>query len=152
MTERLQRFSDNLEARWARLPGVRAWRSRGGRNPDAPTTRGWRHRVISLASIGLVLAGVVVIGWPFLTNLWQDRLQERLSKQLKSAALAQAYREHRVGIGDSLTRIKIPALGVNVVVVQGTTESALDAGAGHYTNTPLPCEIGNVGIAGHRTT
>ncbi len=26
------------------------------------------------------------------------------------------------------------------------------AGAGHYPDTPLPCEDGNVGIAGHRTT
>ncbi len=26
------------------------------------------------------------------------------------------------------------------------------AGAGHYPQTPLPCESGNVGIAGHRTT
>jgi len=152
MTDRLQRFSQNLDARWARLGGVRAWRSRGGRNPDALTPRSWARRLISAASVGLVVAGVVVIGWPFLTNLWQDRLQDRLSRQLKSQSLAQAYRENRVGIGDSLTRIKIPAIGVDVVVVQGTTESALDAGAGHYTNTPLPCDIGNVGIAGHRTT
>jgi sortase A len=37
-------------------------------------------------------------------------------------------------------------------VVAGTTASALRAGAGHYPETPLPCEIGNVAIAGHRTT
>ena len=30
--------------------------------------------------------------------------------------------------------------------------SALRAGAGHYPQTPLPCEPGNVAIAGHRTT
>jgi sortase A len=36
--------------------------------------------------------------------------------------------------------------------VQGTTPAALRAGAGHYVNTPLPGEVGNVGIAGHRTT
>jgi sortase A len=41
---------------------------------------------------------------------------------------------------------------VDVVVVEGTTASALRAGAGHYPQTPLPCEVGNVGIAGHRTT
>ena len=38
------------------------------------------------------------------------------------------------------------------MVVEGTTASALRAGAGHYPNTPLPCESGNVAIAGHRTT
>ena len=57
-----------------------------------------------------------------------------------------------VGVGDSLTRIKIPRIGVDVVVVEGTTASALRAGAGHYPATPLPCEVGNVAIAGHRTT
>jgi sortase A len=46
----------------------------------------------------------------------------------------------------------IPDINVDVVVVEGTTASALRAGAGHYPDTPLPCEIGNVGIAGHRTT
>src|SRR3546814_19683565 len=28
----------------------------------------------------------------------------------------------------------------------------MSAGACHYADTPLPCEIGNVAIAGHRTT
>ncbi|MFN2608242.1 MAG: class E sortase, partial [Acidimicrobiales bacterium] len=54
--------------------------------------------------------------------------------------------------GDSLTRIKIPSIGVDVVVVEGVSPSALRAGAGHYPTTSLPCDVGNVAIAGHRTT
>ena len=54
--------------------------------------------------------------------------------------------------GDPLTRIEIPKLGVNTIVVQGTSPNALKAGAAHYPATPLPGEKGNVGIAGHRTT
>jgi sortase A len=54
--------------------------------------------------------------------------------------------------GDSLTRIKMPAIDVDVVVVEGTGADALRAGAGHYRDTALPCEDGNVAIAGHRTT
>lgn len=38
------------------------------------------------------------------------------------------------------------------MVVEGTSASALRAGAGHYPATPLPGEEGNVAIAGHRTT
>ena len=41
---------------------------------------------------------------------------------------------------------------VNVVVVEGTSVAALQAGAGHYPETPYPCAQGNVAIAGHRTT
>jgi sortase A len=95
---------------------------------------------------------VAVIGYPFWTNLMHNRLQDRLAHQLASKQLADAYRGHHLAIGDSLTRIKIPAIGVDIVVVEGTTDSALQAGAGHYPTTPLPCEAGNVAIAGHRTT
>ncbi len=137
---------EDLRARVAR-PAVF-----GARRSVDPGPRDWKRRLISGVSIALVVAGVAVIGYPFLTNLWQDRLQARLGRQLTSKPLGDAYRAHRVAIGDSLTRIKIPALGVDMVVVQGTTESALQAGAGHYEATPLPCEAGNVAIAGHRTT
>lgn len=142
MSNPLDQMSHNLGDR-------RSPRSGSGASPES---QGWRRRLISVASVALVVAGLVVIGWPFLTNLWQDRLQSRLSRELQSQQLAQAYRQNRVAIGDSLTRIKIPALGVNVVVVQGTTPSALQAGAGHYPTTALPCTAGNVAIAGHRTT
>ena len=93
-----------------------------------------------------------MVGYPFYTNLLQDRIQSRLDRQIASPELKQAYIDRNIGIGDSLTRIIIPDLDVDVVVVEGTTASALRAGAGHYPDTPLPCEIGNVGIAGHRTT
>src|SRR5439155_10780092 len=107
---------------------------------------------LSILSVLLLLGGVALLAFPFATNLYQDRLQQRLDRQLASPALQQAYREHRVQSGDSLTRIKIPAIGVDVVVVEGTSASALRAGAGHYPATKLPCEAGNVAIAGHRTT
>lgn len=107
---------------------------------------------LSLLSISLLLAAAGVIGYPFYTNLYQDRLQGQLDRQLASPELRDAYLDRQVAVGDSLTRIKIPRLGVDTVVVEGTTASALRAGAGHYPSTPLPCEVGNVGIAGHRTT
>jgi LPXTG-site transpeptidase (sortase) family protein len=87
-----------------------------------------------------------------LSVLVQSRLQSKLDRQIASPELRQAYLERRVAVGDSLTRIIIKAIDVDVVVVEGTTASALRAGAGHYPDTPLPCEVGNVGIAGHRTT
>ena len=37
-------------------------------------------------------------------------------------------------------------------MVEGTGDDALRAGAGHYRDTSMPCESGNMGIAGHRTT
>jgi sortase A len=110
------------------------------------------RRGISALSLVLLLGGVALVGYPFFTNMWQDRLQSKLGKQLTSPQLEQAYRDRAVETGDSLTRIRIPAIDVDVVVVEGVTPSALRAGAGHYPQTPLPCESGNVAIAGHRTT
>jgi sortase A len=112
----------------------------------------WARRSLSLLSVGLLVTAVILLGYPLYTNLYQSRVQSRLDRQLASPELKQAYKNRTFKIGDSLTRIKIPALDVDVVVVEGTSASALRAGAGHYPATPLPCEDGNVAIAGHRTT
>jgi sortase A len=100
----------------------------------------------------LLAAAVGVLGYPVYTNVIHDRTQSRLDREFASPATRQAYRQRTLADGDALTRIKIPAIGVDTVVVEGTSASALRAGAGHYPSTPLPCEQGNVGIAGHRTT
>jgi sortase A len=100
----------------------------------------------------LLLSAVGLLGYPFYTNLYQDYRQGQLRHQMASPMIREEYRNHSVPIGDSLTRLKIPAINVDVVVVEGTSASALRAGAGHYPQTPLPCDYGNVGIAGHRTT
>ena len=49
--------------------------------------------------------------------------------------------------GDYLGRVKIPSLGVNAKVYQGTDSSALSKGAGHFEDTSI--WEGNVCIAGH---
>lgn len=49
--------------------------------------------------------------------------------------------------GGYLGKVKIPSLGVNVKVYEGTDSSALSNGAGHFENTSI--WDGNVCIAGH---
>ena len=131
-------------------------RSRGG-DPMARVVEGlrarrWTRAVLSTVSVLLVLGALGVFGYPVYTDIYQGRIQAQLDRQLVSPELQQAYAAGTLQEGDSLTRIQIPAIGVDVVVVQGIGSSALRAGAGHYPATPLPCEPGNVAIAGHRTT
>jgi sortase A len=114
--------------------------------------RRWARRLLSGVAVAMLLGAVGVLGYPFYTNLYQGQEQGRLDSQLASPEIEQAYRDGAVGEGESLTRLMIPSLDVDVVVVQGTTATALRAGAGHYPESPLPCELGNVAIAGHRTT
>ena len=43
-------------------------------------------------------------------------------------------------------------MGLNRIVVEGATADALTKGPGHFPETPLPGQLGNAAIAGHRTT
>ena len=48
--------------------------------------------------------------------------------------------------------IRIPKIDITQFVIEGTTVDDLRRAPGHYAGTPLPGQIGNAGIAGHRTT
>lgn len=54
--------------------------------------------------------------------------------------------------GDVVGIIEIPKIGVSKFFVQGTSREDLKKGPGHYPSTPMPGQIGNAAIAGHRTT
>lgn len=54
--------------------------------------------------------------------------------------------------GDAIAKISIPSIGVTRTVVESVALSQLKRGPGHYPETPLPGQKGNVAIAGHRTT
>ncbi|HUM11643.1 MAG TPA: class D sortase [Myxococcaceae bacterium] len=49
-----------------------------------------------------------------------------------------------------LALLRIPRLGLEVPVLQGTDEWTLDRAVGHIEGTSRPGQAGNVGIAGHR--
>ena len=49
-----------------------------------------------------------------------------------------------------LALLRIPRLGLEVPVLEGTDEWTLDRAVGHIEGTTAPAGAGNVGIAGHR--
>ncbi|MDQ1565756.1 MAG: sortase [Actinomycetota bacterium] len=119
---------------------------------DSLRSRPVARRMLSGFSIITAVVAIGLLAYPLATNYLQDRLQSKLAIQLHSAQNKAAYAAGHTPEGDALTRIVIPTIKVDTVVVEGTGASALRAGAGHYPNTPLPGEEGNVAIAGHRTT
>jgi sortase A len=133
-------------------PGAAAPTDTLGRLVHGLRRRRWLRRTLSLLSVAAAVVGIGMLAYPFYTNLYQSRLQSRLDRELASPELREKYQSGALDEGDSLTRIKIASIGVDMVVVEGTSSSALRAGAGHYPETALPCETGNVAIAGHRTT
>lgn len=110
------------------------------------------RRSLSVLSVVLLLAGVGLLAYPLGTDLYQRHVQGGLKERFgRDPQVSVQYRNHSVRVGDGLTELVIPKLDVDVLVVEGTSPSALRAGAGHYAG-PLPGEPGNVAIAGHRTT
>ena len=120
---------------------------------DSLKVRPAGRRTLSALAVVLCLTGAGMFAYPLATDIYANQvLQQRLSDEYGSDDMKQKFVTRTVKAGDPLTRIVIPAIGVNAVVVEGTSPAALRAGAGHYPNTPLPGEKGNVAIAGHRTT
>ena len=114
-----------------------------------------------LITLGLVVLLFVVYELK-VTNLYTGRQQSALADEVERewAALptpstpgAPVTSALDVPLGRGFAKIYLPALGDFVkVVVEGTTVAALKRGPGHYVGTALPGAVGNVAIAGHRTT
>jgi sortase A len=121
---------------------------------DAARRRPVGRAVLSGLTVLLFLGGAGTFAYPFFTDLYTDRVvQQQLADQYGRIEAGSVEEwQQTVSAGQPLTKIVIPALDVETLVVAGTSPAALRAGAGHYPDTPLPGQVGNVGIAGHRTT
>jgi sortase A len=54
--------------------------------------------------------------------------------------------------GDAIGVLSIPRIGMEQKIVAGVTVADLKQAPGHFPQTPMPGELGNAAIAGHRTT
>lgn len=109
------------------------------------------RRTLTVLALCLALGGAGLVAYPFATDLWATRIQGGLVTEF-AAMKPHQYTVTTIKEGDPFTRLEIADIGVDTMVVEGTSAPALRAGAGHYPETPLPGETGNVAIAGHRTT
>jgi sortase A len=57
---------------------------------------------------------------------------------------------HFPRIGERVGEIEIPRLALRALILQGESPQVLRRGIGHLPYTPMPGELGNVGLAGHR--
>jgi LPXTG-site transpeptidase (sortase) family protein len=91
--------------------------------------------------------------------LYQHGEISKLRRPLQAvAARADARQEgeraERDGrhVGDPVSMIEIPRIGVSAAVVEGVAPPDLRIAAGHVPGTAFPGEIGKVGIGAHRDT
>jgi sortase A len=85
------------------------------------------------------------------TALEQRVLKKLPSSRRRTAFLARSLKR-RLKEGEAGGRLKIPAIGVNSVVVDGTDTGTLRKGPGFFPEAPYPGARGTSAIAGHRTT
>jgi sortase A len=72
------------------------------------------------------------------SSLWSEK---------RIAAYEQSLKEN---VAPPLAVLRISKVRLEVPVLEGTDELALNQGAGHIAGTARPGEVGNIGIAGHR--
>lgn len=78
-----------------------------------------------------------------------------LSEQRAQSDLQRQFTSQLPGLpeyGYPVTRLQIDAIDVDKIVVAGVDYQALQKGPGLFDGSPLPGQVGNVAIAGHRTS
>lgn len=85
------------------------------------------------------------------TGAETQALQDVAAEPTRIAYLARSLRQ-RADEGQAVARLRIPEIGVDKVVVQGTDAGTLRKGPGIYDRSPYPGVPGTTAIAGHRTT
>jgi LPXTG-site transpeptidase (sortase) family protein len=79
----------------------------------------------------------------------QKQLQQQWAAQQQPAS---AQTTQRASEEDRLTRLLIPKISLDAVVVEGISNRDLMKGPGHIRNTAYPGEKGNVVFSAHRDT
>ncbi|MEU1161954.1 class E sortase [Streptomyces sp. NPDC005921] len=136
--------------------------------PPPPTTEPRRETPRSPARPGLALAGAalcvlaaVLLG--FAANLTivghlqhardQQTAYDELRKELALGTAPVGQRDYEGTLlkpGAPVALLRIPALGLQEVVAEGTTSEVLMAGPGHRRDTPLPGQAGTAVIMGRQ--
>jgi sortase A len=81
------------------------------------------------------------------------RETERVMNPRRRARLLAEQFAERAEPGKPIGRIEAPAMdGLDAVVIEGTSSSALQEGPGRYPGTAFPGQGRTIGVAGHRTT
>jgi len=105
---------------------------------------------------GLLLLGLVVYqlwGTGIETRRTQSALRQEFNRIITQTETTRAAGTSAfLPVTDALALIEIPSINIAKIIVEGITPKDLRRGPGHFPKTPMPGEIGNSAIAGHRTS
>lgn len=114
----------------------------------------WPHSPRETVSVLLLLVGFGLISYVGF-QYWdmyhsQRQLQAEWEKQTATAASTPGLPS--LSPAEVLTRVAIPKIKLDAIVVEGATQKQLAIGPAHITDTAFPGETGNAVITGHRDT
>lgn len=131
----------------------------GGRARPMSVEEQWR-RGIGAAFMVLAACALVFVVWVMLlSRLHFDRAQHAAYEQLRvELALGTAPNgptdpndsTKELALGSPIAVLSIPAIGLQDVVLEGTTGQVLEDGPGHLPDTPFPGQMGISVIMGRR--
>jgi sortase A len=106
-----------------------------------------------------MLAGMAALGaWFVLYALFFSGLQENHSQHVLYSQLRYELSQATVPLGGPIAArspiafMQVPSIGLNDVIVEGTSSDDLASGPGHLPTTPLPGQAGNSQIFGRSVT
>ena len=117
---------------------------------DIDPPQGRISRFFDLLGRTMIVAGLLMLSF-VAYQLWgtgftEGRAQNTLASQFVTQQPAKPQ------FGDLVGKITIPSIGVSKFIVAGVGTKDLARGPGLFPGSPLPGQLGNVAIAGHRTT
>ena len=93
--------------------------------------------------VGALLWGLFALFEGPFAHSWSRIRQHQLASQFSAA------RAHS-GSGAAIAILQVKSLGTNLVVAEGDSPGQLRSGPGHRIGTPMPGQVGNSVIVGHR--
>src|SRR2546423_8281640 len=109
-----------------------------------------RRKVLSMV---LLLVGLGLLGYVGSEYGSMYRTQKQLAaKWEQQAATVRAPGQPSLAAHDLLTRVSIPKISLDAIVIEGVSRKQLSVGPGHMKDTAFPGAAGNAVITGHRDT
>lgn len=123
--------------------------------PSRPPRRQRVRRTVGFVCLAVAASVAAFLVFEFgISSLWTARSQRVLLTEFRtlSAQGPASTLAWQPALGQPIGILTIPRLGIQTVVVEGTSSSDTAQGPGHFAGSPLPGRPGNSVIAGRRAS